>query len=142
MTSGSIYLRHHNKILMASYGEARDDDQSLPELLKELDKKKIMLSDKVLNNLSGYSFDQLQNFKASLLIAVRDGHYNENTLIELGNPDEFGAIFTDIMGQEGPFTSTDKRELQWLVDTFPDSYKRLQPTLIPRKRNKAYLDNL
>lgn len=142
MTSGSIYLRHHNKILMASYGDVHDDEQYLPEFLKELDGKKIELSDDIINNLSGYSPDQIDNFKASLLIAIRDSDYKEDTMIELGNPDEFGEIFTEIMSKAAPFSKQDKEELQWLVDTFPKSYKNFKPSVIPRKQNKEFLDSL
>lgn len=59
-------------------------------------------------------------------------------IIELGNKDEFNAIFTKLLNSKTSMSDADKSDIQWFIKTYNSKVYLLTPDKIPLKENVAY----
>lgn len=66
----------------------------------------------------------------------------ELTPIDLGNQEEFEALFPRIAGANVSYSPQDREDLTWFVTTYGDAIGMLLPPSVPQKENVAFLSAL
>ena len=66
----------------------------------------------------------------------------ELKVIDVGGPEEFGKIFTNLVGAKSSISQEDKDAVEWFIKKFPDTIKELFPVEIHLKETKAFVAKL
>lgn len=66
----------------------------------------------------------------------------ELQVIEMGEQEEFEALFRHIAASNSSLSQQDNEDLRWFVETYRSDIARLLPEFVPQKENRAYLASL